>query len=157
MIRILTGPIQSYKTTTLRTWVDQRTDCGGFLSPDVGGVRQLYHIRTKELVKWQHIEPQPGDVMIGRFAFDPGGFTSGITWLEEDFYDPLTKFIILDEVGPLELKGLGWHPWLRSNLPFNPEKTLILVVRSSLVEEVINKYQLENIDVVEKDFFIPGG
>ncbi len=153
MIRILTGPTRSLKTTTLRAWVDQRNDCGGFLSPDVDGVRPLYHLRTKELVSWQHIIPQPGDVMIGRFAFDPAGFTEGIKWLEEDLHDPEMKHIILDEVGPLEMNGMGWDPWLQSHLPFPPGKTLILVVRTTLLEEVINKYQLEDIDVVEKDFF----
>ncbi len=102
----------------------------------------------------QHINPQPGDVMIGRFAFDPAGFTAGIRWLEEDLHDPGVNHIILDEVGPLELRGLGWDPWLQPNVPFTSDKTLILVVRNTLLEEVIHKYQLEGVDVVETDFFM---
>lgn len=157
MIRILTGPTRSLKTTTLLRWVDLRNDCGGFLSPDVDGVRHLYHIHTKELVSWQHVIPQPGDVMIGRFAFDPHGFTAGIRWLEEDLHDTGVNYIILDEVGQLELNDMGWHPWLISNLPFASGKTVILVVRDTLLNEVIHKYQLEDIDVVDKEFFTTEG
>ena len=92
--------------------------------------------------------------MIGRFAFDPRGFVEGIRWLEEDMRDPLLKYIILDEVGPLELKGLGWDAWLSDNLPFSRDKTLIIVVRNALLDDVIKRYHLEDTNVVEKDFFM---
>ncbi len=154
MIRILTGPTRSLKTTTLLRWVDLRNDCGGFLSPDVDGVRHLYHIHTKELVSWQHVIPQPGDVMIGRFAFDPDGFVDGRKWLAEDMPDPKVNHIILDEVGPLELAGKGWDPWLQSGLTIPSAKTLIIVVRDSLLEEVIDKYHMTGFEVVGKEFFI---
>jgi nucleoside-triphosphatase THEP1 len=156
MIHILTGPTRSHKTTTLRAWVDQRHDCGGFLTPDVDGARHLYHIRQKEFFPLQHHTPAPGDLMIGRFAFDPEGFSMGIKWLEEDLRDPVVKHIIIDEVGLLELKGMGWDPWLQVNLPITPHKTLIIVVRSTLLQDVLNKYQFDDIDIVEKDFFTTG-
>jgi len=93
------------------------------------------------------------DLIVGRFSFDPEAFRIAQGWLDELFNDPDIRQIILDEVGKLELKGQGWAAWLHSTIPKLGEKTLILVVRRSLLDEVINTFGMEEVSVVGKDYF----
>ena len=153
MILILTGPTRNHKTTTLMRWADKREDCGGVLSPDVDGLRVLYNVKTKQSIPWQKEIPDQGDLIVGRFAFDPQGFTIAGQWLNEHLKDNEVRHIILDEVGNLELDGKGWGPWLRTALPQLGEKTLVLVVRRALLDDIINLYRMEEVSVVEKSFF----
>jgi nucleoside-triphosphatase THEP1 len=91
--------------------------------------------------------------VIGRFSFDPDGFVTGTEWLNECVSNPVIHYIILDEVGNLELEGKGWDTWLRSSLPLPKDKTLVLVVRRSLLDDMIARYQMEEVSVVDKSFF----
>ena len=154
MILILTGPTRNRKTTTLREWSERRDDCGGVLSPDVNGLRVLYNVKTRQSIPWQKPVPDSdADLIVGRFSFDPEAFTIATGWLNEHLADPEVRQIILDEVGRLELDGKGWGPWLHTAATQLGDKTLILVVRRSLLDEVINLYGLEEVSVVEKDYF----
>lgn len=154
MILILTGPTRNRKTTTLMKWSERHPDCGGVLSPDVNGLRVLYNVRTHQSIPWQKAVPTTNaDLIVGRYSFDPEAFVTATGWLNEHLNDPDVRQIILDEVGRLELDGRGWGPWLNSAVPQLGDKTLILVVRRSLLDEVINLYGLEEVSVVEKDYF----
>ena len=154
MIRILTGPIRSYKTTTLLQWTDFRDDVGGVLTPDIDGVRMLYNVRSKEYLIWQKAEQiDPDDVVIGRFVFDGAAFRTAMQWLDDHLDDPLVHTIILDEIGPLELQGRGWDSWLQSSMEILMHKDVIFVVRETLVEKVIDRYGLNGVQVVNKEVF----
>lgn len=151
MIQILTGPIRSYKTTSLMYWADARTDCGGVLSPDVGGLRRLYHVRNKTSIPWQKPEATVDtDLVIGRFVFDDIAFQTAMTWLDQDATDQEVKYFILDEIGPLELKGRGWDPWLQRSLHSLQSKETILVVRDFLLEQVIRYYGLQEPQILHE-------
>jgi len=154
MILILTGPTRSHKTTTLRNWAGQHADCGGVLSPDVDGLRVLYNIKNKQSIPWQKKMPESDrDLVVGRFSFDAAAFEIATGWLDEHLHDPQVRQIILDEVGALELKGQGWATWLRTAIPLLGDKTLILVVRRSLLDEVVNTFGMEEVSVVGKEYF----
>ena len=153
MILILTGPTRNRKTTTLMKWAEKRTDCDGVLSPDVNGLRHLYRVANKQLISWQHKMPEPGDLIIGRFSFDPDGFATAVSWLNEAMQNPDVQYVILDEIGLLELQGKGWDTWMKSVIPFPENKTLILVVRRSLMDEVIAHYGIQDVSVVQRDYF----
>lgn len=130
MILIFTGPIRSHKTTLLMHWVSAREDCGGVLSPDQDGLRQLYHIKDGRAIAWQKREADlPTDVLVGRFVFDAAAFAEATGWLDAQLEDPDIKTLVLDEIGPLELSGGGWHSWLTKVLKNKTSKTMILVVR----------------------------
>ena len=155
MIYLLTGPVRSHKTTTLLQWSQLRDDCGGVLSPDVDGLRQLYNVRDKIYLSWQKTEKEKeNDVAIGRFIFDQDAFDTAMDWLNDHLEDPALNFIILDEVGPLELNGKGWDSWLRNALFSLGDTSLILVVRENLVEEVINSYALINYKIDGGEYFV---
>jgi nucleoside-triphosphatase THEP1 len=135
-------------------WSATRNDCGGVLSPDVDGLRQLYHVKDKSGIVWQKTESDaPTDVHIGRFVFDADAFSLAAAWLNQDLLDSKIKYIMLDEVGPLELAGLGWDSWLREGLQRLDDKTLIMVVRESLVDKVIENYGLVDYEVVGRNYF----
>ncbi len=145
MIRILTGPIRSHKTTVLQSWVSGRTDCGGVLSPDKDGLRQLYNIKGGQSIAWQKQEADTStDVLIGRFVFDATAFQVAIGWLDYHINDPEIQHVILDEIGPLELSGKGWDLWAKKAFSKLNDKSLLLVVREGLVEKVVEHYGISN-------------
>ncbi len=158
MILILTGPTRSHKTTTLFHWAKERHDCGGVLTPDEHGLRMLYNVKEKKSIPFQkHEQNSPADIAIGRYVFDAEGFNQASIWLDEHLNDLNLYYILLDEIGSLELDCRGWDQWIRASIPKLGDKTLILVVRRKLLDEVIQRYQLEEVSVVEKDYFLPEG
>ena len=158
MILILTGPTRSHKTTTLLNWAKKRNDCGGVLTPDHLGLRILYNVREKKSIPFEKKENSlDNDIVIGRFVFDLENFNLATQWLDEHLSDPALHYVLLDEIGPLELGGRGWDQWLLSSLAKIGDKTLTLVVRRSLLDEVIEHYRLEEASVIENDFFLTKG
>ncbi len=47
-IYILTGPVNSGKTTKLMNWVEKKSNVGGILTPVVDGKRHLYSIASQK-------------------------------------------------------------------------------------------------------------
>lgn len=134
-------------------WSQDRDDCGGVLSPDVDGLRVLYNVKTKQTIPWQKPMPDENDLVVGRFSFDPDAFMVASGWLDEHLKDDTVRHIILDEVGMLELDGKGWASWLNASLPQLGDKTLVLVVRRTILDEVINLFGLEEVSVVKREYF----
>lgn len=152
---ILTGPVRSLKTTTLYHWSLNRHDCAGFLTPDDGGIRMIYNVAEKKSIPFQKTEKtSEEDVVIGRFVFDGNVFKIANQWMEDALEDPAIQYIIVDEVGPLELKGSGWDTMIRSLLKRIGNKTLLLVVRHSLLNEVIHYYDTPDAQVELTGYFL---
>lgn len=92
---------------------------------------------------------QTGDATMGleRFTVDEAGYKAGLKAL-----DPAANYnsdvIIIDEAGPLELKGEGWSHRI-SELLHEQGITLILAVRKSLAEAVIEKFGVTGADVLD--------
>ena len=154
MIRILTGPIRSYKTTTLLQWSSHRHDVGGVLTPDVDGIRHLYNVKERIFIPWQkEWSTDERDLVIGRFVFDHAAFQTAISWLDDHIHDAAISTIILDEIGPLELQGKGWDEWLQRSMDQLLTKDVLFVVRQTILEKVIERYGLEDAKIVEKAEF----
>jgi hypothetical protein len=151
---ILSGAIQSGKTTTLLKRFSKSSSVGVFICPDVHGQRMMYFCSENRLVPFQ--KPDDMDaVKIGKFLFDKVVFNKACDIL----VSPLAldnDFVIVDEVGPLELNENGFYQSLVSLLNAWEKKdngSLILVVREHLVNDVIAKFDLKNVDVcVVSDF-----
>lgn len=58
------------------------------------------------------------------------------------------QFVVIDEIGPLELKGKGWASSIDILMGI-PEITHIWVVRKKLVNEVIKKWQILDVNVFD--------
>jgi nucleoside-triphosphatase THEP1 len=152
VINILTGPVHSGKTTFLKNiiLVLQARNLGidGYLSEavwtnkefigydlfDLMGHRYHPFIRKQGQEEWQRIGP---------FFFLPG--TLGIA---ENIIRRSKKadLCVVDEVGPLELKGRGVWPALKDALVI-PKQDVLLVVRDSILKNFIEKIQRDDIVV----------
>lgn len=154
MIQILSGPVRSGKTTSLMRWSAYRHDCGGILSPDVDGFRRLFNVYDKTSIRWQKESAESDtDHLVGRFVFDGHAFRLAEKWLGDHLANPAIQYLLLDEVGPLELSGKGWDAWLKNAIPLIRDKTLVLVVRETLVTSVIETYTLHGAEIIFPDHF----
>src|SRR5688500_952260 len=110
-IYLVTGPVHSGKTTRLAEWCAARTDVGGVLQPEVDSQGYFENIQTKRRIP---LDAQPTDkekkvYTIGRFRFLISAFAWANDCLVEAPENPAMKWLIIDEIGPLELQGLGLH------------------------------------------------
>jgi nucleoside-triphosphatase THEP1 len=134
---ILTGEIQTGKTTALQQWLEGK-QVRGILSPIVNGVRSLYAIQEGVYIPFQSPERSHETISVGRFHFYKRAFDQANEILLKEVR---VDWCIIDEVGPLELQGQGFFPALEK-LRINSSSNLLLVVRSSLLEAVQEKFAL---------------
>lgn len=137
MIFILTAPIRSGKTTSLIKWLAQRDDVYGILTPVVEGKRIFMNVATKDQFPMEAsaLRQAQGEetLLVGRFVFSKAGFEKATTIIR----DAIDKkgWLVIDEIGPLELRGEGFHDILKEVLRRRKDNVL-LVVREGLVKEV---------------------
>lgn len=86
---------------------------------------------------------------VERFTVDEAGYKAGLRALDSAA-NHHSEVIIIDEVGPLELRGQGWHDRLNDLLQL-PGAILILAVRKSLTQTVTDNYNLPKTCVVDID------
>ena len=157
---ILAGPIRSGKTTALSSWVERLSHAGpvtGILAPVVDGSRRLCSIATGE---WRTLDAAtgatsaPGEdrrelTRIGPHAF----YTDVFRWAQAELEAAIdlhagggqSAWVVVDEVGPLELRGEGLEPaagLLLRRAGTGGGMRVLLVVREALVERVCEHYGL---------------
>jgi nucleoside-triphosphatase len=151
MIYILSGDIRTGKTTALKKWIANWQNVKGILTPDNAvGVRELYHITEDKTYPFQAANENEATVSVGRFVFLQKTFDLANEILINEFEEDDFEFLVIDEIGKLELKGAGLNPAARHILQSNRklEGDIILVVRSFLVEACIARYGIENYKVI---------
>jgi len=155
MIFLLTGESGSGKTTLLNELVlifsNNGIITGGFTAPGIweNGKRSgfiLHDIINKTNYPLAQTS-QPGGEMQGRFSFDGNTLSFGNRLLHEQAEDPCIDFLVIDEVGPMEMRGKGWAPAL-NKLCFIA-KPQFWVVRPGLVLPVQEKWKFEAAVVFE--------
>lgn len=149
---ILTGSVQSGKTTTLLRHFSNKKGVGGFICPDVNGRRMMFFPSENRLMEFQ-ITTTDFSINVGKFSFDELIFKKACDLINTAAQSNNDYFII-DEVGPLELKQQGYYDALVTlfdNAKNNTSLTIILVVRDYLVDEVIEKFNLSVSQVITKE------
>jgi nucleoside-triphosphatase len=143
-IYIFTGEIKSGKTTRLAEWIGKNPDADGILAPVIGGKRHLVRIKTneKKLLEYHGNDPNIELTTICSFRF----MNSVFEWGKEELYTAFLQkpgWLIVDEIGPLELKGVALEPMVSKIINADSAKiNIVLVVRKILVEKVIEHYGL---------------
>jgi nucleoside-triphosphatase THEP1 len=138
-VLVLTGPVHSGKTTFLKGaaafWDLAGFSVGGFLSEtrfDGGGTLgyDLFDLRAGTSVPFLRREGEPGWPRVGGFSLVPGGLerAEGILARDHD-----ADILVVDEVGPLELSGVGIWPALSAAM--SAGAGCVCVVRTSVLEE----------------------
>jgi nucleoside-triphosphatase THEP1 len=139
MIYILSAPIQSGKTTSLINWSAARKDVHGILTPVINGKREFMNAQTKERFPME-ARGEEETLVIGRFVFSKAGFDKAIQIIRNAINND--GWLLIDEIGPLELKGEGFCDVLKEVLESRQEK-IVLVVREGMAEKVKDFFMIQ--------------
>ena len=144
-IFLYSGPVHSGKTTLLFQWIARQKNVKGILQPVIDDKRFIFHITTRTLKKLE-TSPEKSEeiVTIGNYNFSLETFLWAQSVLLYDFKSNC-EWLIIDEVGPLELCGKGIEPSL-SRLLSERDKfsgNILCVVRDSMVDKFIEYYKLK--------------
>lgn len=155
MIYILTGDIRTGKTSALLDWIKSRTDVDGLLCPDNSdGKRYFLRIKNNEEFPLEVDKEIEGEVVaIGKFKFLKSSFKKANDYLISSLDENNLKYTIIDELGKLELKNEGLHEAAKRLIPkfiHNKKHHLIVVVRQSLVSDILQHYKIETYNVIDK-------
>jgi nucleoside-triphosphatase THEP1/ABC-type thiamin/hydroxymethylpyrimidine transport system permease subunit len=135
-IYILTAPIGSGKTSSLLNWSSGRTDVFGILTPVVNGKRIFMNVATSEQFEMEAGAGEPA-LLVGRYLFSKKSFEKAISIIKEAA--PQQGWLIIDEIGPMELRGEGFYDVLAEVLKMRKQK-IIIVARKGLVNDVKEKF-----------------
>lgn len=156
-IDILTGPTQSGKTTHLISWLKFHSNCAGILAPVVDGKRKLYSIHKEEFHPFEVTANNYTDeelITVGKYRFLKTSFEWARLQLAQAI-DLNPHWLVIDEIGPIELRGEGLEPQVSSILsdyPRSRKNRIILVIREQLLEEAIKFYRLEDDTYIHESF-----
>jgi len=149
-IFILCGSVHSGKTTRLIKWLKDKNNVQGIISPIIDGNRYLVNINSdgKRKLEIESGSSQENIIKIGKYNFDKSVFE----WATEIILDAIKsnpEWLIIDEVGPLELQGEGLARAVNkvlSNQNILVGTNLVLIVRDSLMNDFLNHYNLSEND-----------
>lgn len=154
MIHILTGPVHSGKTTFLyhqtQIWKKKKLNLDGFLSMArwEGQEHQgydLYDLKKEKTIPYIRKTGETGWPNIGAYYFIPSSLKEAQNII---LRGKQSFLMVIDELGPLELKGQGLWLSLEKKISQNTCHFL-LVVRESILNDVINKLNEKNGEVKE--------
>lgn len=156
MIYILTGPINTGKTSWLIDDFKKRSNADGFACRKVrvNGEHigyELVHLKTGEtcqfIRKIAHIPEDWNEAfrLGAHYSFNKEGaaFAQKIT---DEALNSKIDFFYLDEVAHLELKGQGFADILKRVLAARID--MLLVVREALVEKITKTFGIKEYEVI---------
>lgn len=146
-IQILKGPVHTGKTTRLMHWASSQKSIDGIFQPVIDEKRFIYHIasRTLKMLELPLNSIDEKVITIGNYRFSKDVFI----WAQNVLLISLDKnleWLIIDEIGTLELAGNGLEPVI-TKIFADSEKfsgKILCVVRESILEKFIERYKLEN-------------
>lgn len=150
-ILIYSGKIKSGKTTNIFRWSASQKNVAGILQPVIDGKRFFYSISDRTIIQLeisieQAIGLSNGDLIkIGKYNFLKSGFEKAQEILLRDFERDY-EWLVIDEIGPLELNNSGLEPAITELLGKRNEfkGLIVIIVRNEILERVIEKYNLTN-------------
>jgi len=143
-IFILSGPTNSGKTSKLLEWCKNRKDVYGILTPKINGKRIFQNVNTGEQFEMEACENEEKILSVGKYVFSTKSFEQA-TFILKEASNKKNGWLIVDEVGPMELKGEGFSTQLKQVLLKKADTLkVIIVVRETLVEEVVNHFCIQN-------------
>ena len=137
-IFIVTGDVHSGKTGKLLNWSGERSDVHGILTPVLEGTRYFLDIHSREQFRMEADDKEEA-LVVGRYRFSRNSFNKATRLLENSI--DKNGWLVVDEIGPLELRGEGFSDFLKTIVRERKERTL-LVVRKALIDDVISQFEL---------------
>ncbi|MEX1189107.1 MAG: nucleoside-triphosphatase [Bacteroidia bacterium] len=149
-IIIFSREIHSGKTTEIEQFIQSRDNAVGILMPDIDGFRNILNILSQEKRIIQLEKSNENSIQIGKYIFDIAAFDWANTCIIQEAKST-PKWLIIDEVGKLELNGNGLHDSVVKAIEIydiaDKSKQLLLVIRDTLFNEVIKHYNLKHFEV----------
>ena len=153
-IIIFSRPRNSGKTSELIDWCNNQENSAGILMPDVNGLRKMYDIQTRTMFDAEHniaIATNEALVSIGNFHFYQSSFDIANYNIDKAI-NQQKKYVLIDEVGKLELNHQGFYKSVNMAVQSVSDKTysgtLILTVRDVLLEKVLDSFSISNYNIV---------
>jgi nucleoside-triphosphatase THEP1 len=157
-IVIYSDAIQTGKTTRVLAWVNDKQNVYGILTPDVANKRRLYNIADKQLLAFEAIDQTTEDTEeIGKFIFLRSAFEQAKNILKSALPQK-ADWLIIDEIGKLEMQNKGLEPDLSNILDDiseqSPQTKILMIIRDTLLEVAVQKYNLQKAEVVGYTYFL---
>ena len=150
-IYIFSRPIRSGKTTELLEWIRHERKVAGILMPDVNGSRKMAEIVSGDVYEFEVASAGEGIISIGKYHFKEEIFKKGQEILLVKQRIPV-DWIVVDEVGKLELEGRGFEPAVSELIKDVKEgsrkEKLLLVIRDSILEAAVEQLHLDQAVIV---------
>jgi nucleoside-triphosphatase len=144
---ILTGVTQTGKTTSLMEWCEEKESIQGILTPVLDGKRIFLDIASKETFAMEAAVDETDVLKVGRFVFSAKAFDKA----KEIIVNATNNiYLIIDEIGPLELRKEGLHDAVAIALQNQKAQSIILVVREGLVEKVVEFFNINKPTIITK-------
>ena len=141
-VRLIHGEIGSGKTRRAAAWVESEGLAGrtvaGVLALKASTGREFLDIATGDQVALEHPAEDEMAVPVGRFQFRQAAFDWAVDRIEQSLGQ--AGSVVIDEVGPLELRGAGFAPLLDRLAQDHPGIQRVLLVRTSLIEAVAERF-----------------
>jgi len=141
-VLLIHGDIGSGKTRRAAAWIEAE----GLAGRPVAGVlalksptgRRFMDIATGDQVPLEHPAEDEVAVPVGRFQFRQAAFDWAVHRIEQSLGQ--AGSVVIDEVGPLELRNGGFAALLDRLERDYPATRRVLLVRSSLVDAVTGRF-----------------
>lgn len=149
-IYILTDPIHSGKTTFLKKIILNEENIYGILSPVINNKRFFVDVATEETFAMETTDDDIDVLKIGKYNFSKASFAKASSIIQKALQKN-DGWIIIDEIGPLELKEQGFSAVLKDVI--QKEVKTILVIRDSILEQVVEHFNIKNYNIIDRQSF----
>jgi len=148
VIYILTGKIQSGKTSALIKWSAGKTGVFGILTPVMDGCRFFMDAHSRIQFRMEAGETEKAILSTGRYNFSKAAFEHAAEIIRQSINK--NGWLVIDEIGPLELRKKGFHRVIKESLK-NHRAKLLFVIRENLVGEVTELFELKQYEIITKE------
>jgi len=149
-ILVLSDEINSGKTKLISQWKEGKSNVFGILSPKENGTRIFEDAYSGEKWPMEALENENDVLEVGKYRFSRSAFDRAFSAIYYGLNSKGPRTIVFDEIGPLEIRSLGFHVILTEVIILSQqdlELQIVCVVRTSILEQFINKYQVESANV----------
>ena len=103
------------------------------------------NVQTKEQFAMEATDGEEDIITVGKYVFNKNNFNKAVQIIRNAIE---TKgWLVIDEIGPLELRGEGFCKVLKEVLAVRQEK-IILVVREGLAEQVKVHFNIKEVLII---------
>ncbi|MBE0637736.1 MAG: DUF2478 domain-containing protein [Bacteroidales bacterium] len=142
----------TYVTDLVKLLSENGYKTGGFVAPGIFENNhrvsfQIMDLKTGITMPLCSLNESSGE-RVGPFSFSEEGLNFGKQLLSaENLLE--CDFVVIDEVGPFELKGKGWSSSIEKLMQSGGHFKMIWVVRKPVIEKVLKKFRVKDFNLID--------